>query len=74
MVRHGKHSHAKPDQSAEERKEVWVSMVEKLIKSVGDSDEDLTIALEKISRAKKVPRRWLNLNKPKFVVKEKCFL
>ncbi|EFX76922.1 cell growth-regulating nucleolar protein [Daphnia pulex] len=67
MVRHGKHSHAKPDQSAEERKEVWVSMVERLIKSVGDSDEDLTIALEKISRAKKVPRRWLNLNKPKFV-------
>jgi len=71
MVRHGKHSHAKPDESAEERKEVWVSMVKSLIKSVGDSNEDLTIALEKICRAKKVPRRWLNLNKPKFVVNEK---
>ena len=70
MVRHGKHSHAKPDQSADERKDLWINMVQSLIKSVGDSNEDLTIALEKIGRAKKVPRRWINLNKPKFVVRD----
>lgn len=43
-------------------------MVKGIIKTVGDSNEDLTIGLEKICGSKKVPRRWMNLNKPKFVV------
>ena len=68
MVRHGKHSHAKPNQTAEEGKEVWVNMVKGIIKTVGDSNEDLTFGLEKICVSKKVPRSWMNLNKPKFVV------
>ncbi|KAI9561859.1 cell growth-regulating nucleolar protein [Daphnia sinensis] len=63
MVRH---THAKLQEYTIERKENWKAMLNGMIKSVGDSNEDLTIALEKLCNSKKVPRRWIKLNKSKF--------
>lgn len=62
-----KHAHARLEQYAIDRKENWMAMLKGMIKSVGDANEDLTIALEKLCQSKKVPRRWIKLNKPKFM-------
>ncbi len=60
----GKGFVAKPGQNKNERKQTeWVAMVQNVVLSVGNTNEELTNALQRISQYENIPRK-----KPKFMV------
>ena len=55
---------AKPGQNKNERKQTeWVAMVQNVVQSVGNTNDELTNALQRISQHENIPRK-----KPKFMV------
>ena len=57
---------AKPGQNKNERKQTeWVAMVQNVVQSVGNTNEELTSALQRISQYENIPRK-----KPKFMVRQ----
>lgn len=55
---------AKPSQNKNERKQAeWVAMVQNLVQTVGNTNEELSGVLQRISQHENIPRK-----KPKFMV------
>lgn len=59
----GKDYVAKPNQNKNERKQTeWVAMIQNLVEKVGNTNDELSSALQRISQHENIPRK-----KPKFI-------
>ncbi|KAI9561860.1 cell growth-regulating nucleolar protein [Daphnia sinensis] len=56
---------AKPNNS---KRQAWMSLIDNCVKSVDNTNVELTSLFGKIGEAEKIPIKWNRINKPKFMI------